>query len=56
MHTGRMPCKAESRDHGDASVSQGTPQITSRSLEAREEGLKQIFFHSSQKEPTLLIP
>lgn len=33
--TGRMPCECGGKDGGDASVSQGTPKIASKTAEAK---------------------
>lgn len=49
---GSMPCGDEGRDQGDASVSLGRPQITSKLPEARN----QILLHDPQREPVLLTP
>lgn len=35
--TGRMPCECGGKDGGDASVSQGTPKIASKTAEAKWE-------------------
>lgn len=45
-------CEDESQDLGDAAISQGTPQATSRAPEATR-GLEQILPQGPLKEPTL---
>ena len=51
---GRMLCDHEGRDQGDASTSQGLPEMASKPLGARTG--EQILSHSSQKEPNQLTP
>lgn len=38
MHTERTPCEHKSTDWGDASPSQGTPNIASKPSEAKRSG------------------
>lgn len=48
-HTGKTPCEDESRDWGDASISQGTPKLARKPPESREASWNRVSLTAIRK-------